>query len=164
MPTAVQPDLRPKPLSRPASSRTRVAPNPSFPTYPAAALQLVPQAQQSRKLAVLVKLRRVSTPTALVMILGILPLYGWSVSTQLAWGKRYQHLDQLRRDERQYQALTETLKHDLTQNAMQKGLGLVPQGPNNNLFLPEMPARPNAPVVTTPAVPPHPIVSTPLAY
>jgi hypothetical protein len=164
MPTAVPTDTRSKPASRSAPIPARVDHNHASVTHIAAPLQLVPQPQQSRKLALLLKLRKISTPTALVMILGILPLYGWSVSTQLSWGKRFQHLDQLRRDERQYQTVTETLKHDLTQDAMQNPSGLVPQGPSNNLFLPEMPVRPNAPAVTTPAVQPNPALSAPLAY
>jgi hypothetical protein len=164
MPTAVPTDIRSKPANRSAPASDRIARSHTAETYISAPLQLVPQPQQSRKLALLLKLRKISTPTALVMILGILPLYGWSVSTQLSWGKRFQHLDQLRRDERQYQTVTETLKHDLTENAMQNPSGLVPQGPSNNLFLPEMPVRPNAPVVTTPAVQPNPALSAPLAY
>jgi hypothetical protein len=127
-------------------------------------LQLVPTQQPSRKLALLLKLRKVSTPTAVILTLVILPIYGWSVSTQLSWGKRYQHLEQLRREERHYQTQTETLKHDLTQNAMQNSAGLVPQGPSNNLFLPEMPSRPNLPALPTPAVQINPAASAPLAY
>ena len=163
MPTAVRPNLRAKSASRTESS-ARVEPSSRLSTFLPAPLQLVPAPQPSRRLTLLLKLRKVSTPTAVILTLVILPIYGWSVSTQLSWGKRYQHLEQLRREERHYQTQTETLKHDLTQNAMQNSAGLVPQGPNNNLFLPEMASRPNVPVVITPPVPLNPAVSAPLAY
>jgi hypothetical protein len=162
MPTAVQPNLQRKPL-KDAVSSMRSSKRDTLASIPGP-LQLVPQPQQSKRLALLMKLRRISTPTALVLVLGILPLYGWSVSTQVSWGKRYQHLDQLRRSEREYQAKTETMKHDVTQDAIQHSTGLVPQGPSNNLFLPVMSPRPNVPVVTPPAVQPNPAVSAPLAY
>ena len=158
MPAAVRPNLRAKSVSRTTNPSSRVSTAMPVP------LQLVPTQQPSRKLALLLKLRKVSTPTAVMLTLVILPIYGWSVSTQLSWGKRYQHLEQLRREERHYQTQTETLKHDLTQNAMQNPAGLVPQGPNNNLFLPEMPSRPNVPVATTPPVQFNPAASAPLAY
>lgn len=160
MPTAVQPNLRRKTASDAAPSKRIANKSPSSVTP----LQLVPQPQQSRRLALLMKLRRISTPAAVLLILGILPLYGWSVSTQVSWGKRYQHLDQLRRNERQFQAQTETAKHDITQNAMENASGLVPQGPSNNLFLPAMSPRPNLPTVPPSVVQPDPAVSAPLAY
>ncbi len=161
MPTAVQTDRRSKSTSRaeaPQGNRSRST------AYLPAPLKLVPQLQPSRKLALLLLLRRISTPMALAMILGILPLYGWSVSTQVSWGKRYQHLDKLRRDEREYKTVTETLKHDLTQNAMQNPVGLVPQGPSNSTFIPEMQPRPKVPVATSTPVQVDPAVSAPLAY
>jgi hypothetical protein len=164
MPTAIRPNLRAQPVSRTERSARLEPPSKRLSTVMPAPLQLVPRQQPSRKLALLLKLRKVSTPTAVLLTLVILPIYGWSASTQLSWGKRYQHLEQLRREERHYQAQTETLKHDLTQNAMQNSSGLVPQGPNNNLFLPAMPSRPNVPVVTTPPVQTNPALSTPLAY
>jgi hypothetical protein len=162
MPTAIQPHLRRKSPSDIASS-TRTARQNAKPSLPAP-VQLAPQPQQSRRLALLMKLRKISTPTAVLLVLGILPLYAWSVSTQLSWGKRYQHLDQLRRTERELQAKTETMKHDVTQDAMQNAKGLVPQGPSNNLFLPAMSPRPNATVVTPTVVAPNPAASAPLAY
>lgn len=164
MPTAVRPNLRPKSTNRPEGS-ARIDPSSSLlTTAPAATLQLVPAQKPSRKLALLLKLRKASTPTAVILTLVILPIYGWSVSTQVSWGKRYQHLEQLRREERHYQTETETLKHDLTQDAIQNPTGLIPQGPNNNLFLPAMPSRPNAPVVVPSPVQPNPATSAPLAY
>jgi C4-dicarboxylate-specific signal transduction histidine kinase len=162
MPAAVQPNLHRKSASNAAPS-TRV-PRKDPPTSIGGSLQLVPQPQQSRRLALLMKLRKISTPTAVLLVLGILPLYAWSVSTQLSWGKRYQHLDQLRRTERELQAKTETMKHDVTQDAMQNAKELVPQGPSNNLFLPAMSPRPNTTVVTPAAVQPNPAASAPLAY
>ena len=117
MPTAVRPNLRAQSASRPSASSARVeSPSKRLSTVMPVPLQLVPAQQPSRKLALLLKLRKVSTPTAVLLTLVILPIYGWSVSTQLSWGKRYQHLEQLRREERHYQAQTETLKYDLTKD------------------------------------------------
>jgi hypothetical protein len=164
MPTAVRPNLHAKSANRAGTSSARTNPSSRLSTARPAPLQLVPAQKPPRKLALLLKLRKISTPTAVILTLAALPIYGWSVSTQLSWGKRYQHLEQLRREERHYQTETETLKHDLTQNAMQNPAGLMPQGPNNNLFLPAMPSRPNVPVVTTPPVQPNPSASVPLAY
>ncbi|WP_404787713.1 hypothetical protein [Altericista sp. CCNU0014] len=163
MPTAVQPERRAKSASRPRTA-TRENRGDRSTAYLPAPLQLVPQMQPSRKLALLIYLRRISTPVALVMILGILPIYGWSVSTQLSWGKRYQHLDKLRRDEREYKTVTETLKYDLTQKAMQNPVGLVPQGPSNSMFIPAMPPRSRVPAATSVPVQVDPAVSAPLAY
>jgi hypothetical protein len=164
MPTAVRPNLRAKSVSRADPSSARVNPSSRLSTAIPTSLQLVPAQPPSRKLALLLKLRKISTPTAVILTLVILPIYGWSASTQISWGKHYQNLEQLRREERHYQTQTETLKHDLTQNAMQNPAGLVPQGPSHNLFLPAMPSRPNVPVVTTPPVQVNPAVSAPLAY
>lgn len=162
MPTAIQTDRRSKSTSRAGAAPENRRKNAT--AYLPASLQLVPQLKPSRKLALLIQLRRISTPLALGMILGILPLYGWSVYTQVSWGKRYQHLDRLRRDEREYTTVTETLKHDLTQNAMQNPVGLVPQGPSNSTFIPEMQPRPKVPVTTSVPVQVDPAVSAPLAY
>jgi hypothetical protein len=162
MSTAIQPNLRRKSPSDVASS-TRTTRQDAKVSM-SGPLHLVPQPQQSGRLALLMKLRKISTPTAVLLVLGILPLYAWSVSTQMSWGKHYQHLDQLRRTERELQAKTETMKHDVTQDAMQNAKGLVPQGPSNNLFLPAMSPRPNAPVVPPTVVGPNPAASAPLAY
>jgi hypothetical protein len=159
MPTAAPTDVRPLstvnrtiPPLRPVDPRTK--PSELAPALP----------RQSRKLALLVKLRRLSTPTALAMVLGVLPLYGWSVTTQRTWGERYETLEQLRRDERHLQTLTERMKHDVTERVEQNPAGFVPRGPGNVLPLTPQPPRPSVPVPAARPIPLNPAVQIPLAY
>lgn len=161
MSTAVQSKLRPKTISRKEAAQPQPLQNKT--THLPPALKLVPEPPSSPKLRLLLKARRFSTPVAFAMVLGVLPLYGWSVVTQLSWGKRYDNLEQLRRVERQYETLTETLKHDVTQNAQQHSTNLVPQGPHNTLLLPSLQARPKVPVSSSPR-PFKPDLHSPLAY
>jgi hypothetical protein len=98
------------------------------------------------------------------MVLGVLPLYGWSVTTQRTWGERYETLEQLRRDERHYQSLTETLKHDITAKVEQNPAGLVPRSPANVVLLSPQPPRPKVSVPSPAPVQLNPAVQVPLAY
>ncbi|MGB8702476.1 MAG: hypothetical protein WCD18_23915 [Thermosynechococcaceae cyanobacterium] len=164
MPTAVQPDLRPKTSARSSGP----LPHPSSVTTPRPVSQLQRFQQkrpaQSQWLRVLIKLRQFSTPVALLMVAGVLPLYGWSVTTQHSWGERYDQLQQLRRDQRQYETLTENLKHRITQEAEENPVGYVPQGPTNTVFLPQQPPRPLATNQVSKTVQLNPLVKVPLAY
>ncbi|NJM76124.1 MAG: hypothetical protein HC852_10425 [Acaryochloridaceae cyanobacterium RU_4_10] len=168
MPAAVQNKPRSKPtrgLANP-SERSRQSQSGPSPTP----LQLlrhgdpVRSPDKSPGLRLLVKLRQISTPIALIAVLGVLPLYAWSVSTQRSWGERYQNHEQLRQDVQRWLTETETRKHDITEQAELKPQGYVPQGPANSIFLPEMAPRPAHPPIPPARVQIKPDVNAPLAY
>jgi hypothetical protein len=126
-------------------------------------LRLLPQERPSLGLRAVNKLRQLSTPIAFIMVLGVLPIYGWSVLTQRSWGTGYQRLEQLRRDENMMIQKTEAQKHDITEQAEVNPKGLVPQGPGNTLLMPRSQPRPN--VVQVPQRTPfNPDGNPPLAY
>jgi hypothetical protein len=157
MPSAVQ--NRPKPPNaipaiRPFQPNAKPAPTQ---------LRLLPQERPSQGLRAVNTLRRLSTPIAFVMVLGVLPIYGWSVLTQRSWGKGYQRLEQLRRDENTMIQKTEAQKHDITEQAELNPQGLVPQSPTNTLLVPRSQPRPT--VVQVPQRTPfNPDGNPPLAY
>jgi hypothetical protein len=161
MPTAAPTDVRSlSTVNRTIPPLRPVDPRPK----PSELSPAPPQPHQSRKLALLIKLRRSSTPIALAMILGVLPLYGWSVTTQRTWGEQYEDLEQLRRDERHLQTLTERMKHDVTERVEQNPAGFIPRGPGNVLPLTPQPPRPNVSVPQARPIPLNPAVQVPLAY
>ncbi|HEY9825968.1 MAG TPA: hypothetical protein V6D19_11000 [Stenomitos sp.] len=162
MPTAIKPEVRPKPTVERATNSIR--PLQPTPRQPASWLSKAAQEQRPSKLALIEKLQRVSTPTALLMVVVVLPLYGWSVTTQHTWGKQYQQLEALRRDESRYQDLTESQKHDITAQVEQNPQGLVPRSPVNMIPLQPEPPRPNLPLPTSTPIQLNPAVRAPLAY
>jgi hypothetical protein len=164
MPAAVQNKPRSKPsrgLGKPSGR-----PRPSQNAPSSAPLQLLRYENNPKSpgLRLLVKLRQISTPIALITVLGVLPIYAWSVSTQRSWGQRYENHEQLRQDVQYWLTETESLKHDITQQAESKPQGYVPQGPANSIFLPEMLPRPAQPPLPPARVQIKPDVNTPLAY
>jgi hypothetical protein len=164
MPAAVQNKPRSKPtrdLAKP-SDRSRQSQG----GLSSAPLQLLRRGDnvKSPGLRLLVKLRQISTPVALIAVLGVLPFYAWSVSTQRSWGERYQNQEQLRQDVQRWLTETENRKHDITQQAELKPQGYIPQGPANSIFLPEMAPRPAHPPTPQARVQIKPDVNSPLAY
>lgn len=89
----------------------------------------------------LLTLRKISTPLVLLLTLSILPLYGWTVSTQRNWGQTYAQLEQLKRDERNLLLQHETRQHHINENAEKNPAGLTPKGPRNTLFVKPEPAN-----------------------
>lgn len=155
MPSAVQ--TRPSAPNAPAIQ-------PFQPTVTASPrLRLVEQERPSRQVRIVNQLRQISTPVAIIMVLGVLPIYGWTVLTQRSWGKGYQRIEQLRRDETMLLQKTEIQKHDVTEQAELSPKGLVPKGPSNTLLIPQSQPRPS--VVQAPQETPfNPDGNPPLAY
>ena len=151
----------------PSAVQTRPNPAPSIrpfqPKDPATHLRLLPQERQPRSLRLVNALRQFSTPVAFILVLGVLPIYGWTVLTQRSWGKDYQQLESLRRSENALVQKTETQKHDITEQAEQNPKGLVPQGPSNTLLVPLMQPRPTL-YQTPQRTPFNPDGNPPLAY
>ncbi|NJR65720.1 MAG: hypothetical protein HC772_10940 [Leptolyngbyaceae cyanobacterium CRU_2_3] len=61
-------------------------------------------------LKVLIKVQRLSSMPTLLLIIGLLAVYGWTVYTQQRWGQAYRHLEALQKQERQLTAASEVLK------------------------------------------------------
>jgi hypothetical protein len=124
---------------------------PSIPTLP-------PQVR------LLLVLRRFSTPIAVGLVVGVLPIYGWSVMTQHSWGQRWQHLQTLRQDERHLSNESESQTHTITQKVQNNPSGFVPLSPQNSVFLKPQPPQP-APQNSPNVLPDLAIdLETPLAY
>ncbi len=112
----------------------------------------------------LVALQRSSTPIAVLLVVGVLPIYAWSASTQRFWGEASNRLQELRRHERELVAANEIRKYQITQQAEQFPVGLVRQVPGNTLFLKPQPARPLKPIPSDrPTVQPLNL-SSPIGY
>ncbi len=156
MPAAAHPNTRPKAMGLTAPKGRNSS----------AQLQLLRHSApaQSPGLRLLVKLRQCTTPVVLVTVLGILPLYGWSVTTQRSWGQRYENLSKLQRDTQSWLTQNETLKHDISRQAELNPKGYIPQGPANSIFLPQMQPRIGKAPVATVRSQTHPTVNAPLAY
>lgn len=97
--------------------------------------------QQPQWLQGLAALQRVSTPLTLLLVSVTLPIYGWSVYTQRSWGKAYNHLEQLQRQERQLTAANEVRKFQVTQTAESQPGAYVNVGPQTTLFLKPTPLQ-----------------------
>jgi hypothetical protein len=117
-----------------------------------------------RWLASLVACRHVSTGAACLLGISLLPIYGWSVVNQHAWGQSYQQLEQLQRSERQLLANIEIDKFKVAETAERQPAGLVRQVPENTLFLPpaQAPAKPAAKSDRAPVLPVVPL--SPVSY
>lgn len=87
-------------------------------------------------------LQRTSSIVALVLLGTALSFYGSTVYSQQRWSEEYQKLETLRRSERQLSAAGEALKHQIAATAENPETGLVPQHPENMIFLQPAPERP----------------------
>lgn len=65
----------------------------------------------------------------------VLAVYGWTVYSQQVWGKEYQHLETLRRNERQLTTNKEMLKDQIAKQGNRPGTALTPQSPDKLIFL-----------------------------
>lgn len=150
-------------LSRTKCSTPRSGASPKV--RPTGHLQVVPSIPTlPPQVRLLLALRRFSTPIAIVLVVGVLPIYGWSVMTQHSWGQRWQHLQTLRQDERHLTNETESQTHTITQKVQNNPTGFVPLSPNNSVFLKPQPPQP-APRNSTHVLPDLAIdLETPLAY
>jgi hypothetical protein len=108
----------------------------------------------------LVAIQRGSSAIGFCLVSATLAIYGNTVYSQQRWDAATHQLDNLHRDERQLDLMTEALKHQIAQETEQSGTGLIPQKPSNFLVLPAAAVR---------AAPPSPasrpaFVSPPKGY
>lgn len=107
--------------------------------------------------------QRGSAVVSLLLVLGGLAVYGWTVYTQQRWGHAYGRLEQLQKRERQLLAANEVLKNQIAKQSEAPGAGLVLPNPDDTIFLSPAPLRPTVkPEVDSPS--PEPIPARPLGY
>ena len=71
----------------------------------------------------------------LCLIGSTLFVYSWTVSTQQTWGKQYENLEKLQRQERDLTATNESIKNKLVEDTNPEKSDLVPITPEQVLFL-----------------------------
>lgn len=92
----------------------------------------------------------------------VLAAYAVNVYSQQSWGKVYQELQLLRRNERQLISANEILRNQLAQQADQAGNGLVNPKPQHMIFLEPTPVTPAPVAVAEPL--PQPQQEEPIGY
>jgi|GEM_PF-1136593 len=86
------------------------------------------------------RVERISTLITLLLGIGVLGVYACTVYLQQRWSDRYQDLQSLQRKERGLTAAIASLKEQAARDAESPGAGLVPQKPNNTIFLSSPPS------------------------
>ncbi|WP_088893132.1 hypothetical protein [Leptolyngbya ohadii] len=108
-------------------------------------------------------LQQGSSVIMLLLVMGGMGVYGWTVYTQQRWGDAFQRLENLQKRERQYLTTNEVLKNQMAKQAEAPDTGLVPPDPNSTIFLSPAPLRPAATPEVQPS-PDTPIPARPLGY
>jgi hypothetical protein len=99
-----------------------------------------------------------STLITFCLSVGALAVYSWTVYSQQLWGREYQRLETLQRNERQLVTASESLKNQLAGQAATSESGLILPSSENTIFLQTAPARQINPIpVTTPSASPKPL-------
>lgn len=111
----------------------------------------------------LVWLQQGTGVTTLMVVAGVLVTYGWTVYVQQQWGKEFDKLESLKKQERQLVSANEVLKNQMAQQAENPTAGLLLPDPSNAIFLTPAPERPQVkPKPTDPLNQPAP--TKPLGY
>ncbi len=100
-------------------------------------------------LQVLISFQKTTSWATLGLVGMALTLYGLTVYTPIQWSREFAKLKTLQQTERQLIANTESLKHQLAQQAEKPNSGLVKSSPQQNIFLPASSSLPQG--VATPA-------------
>lgn len=77
---------------------------------------------------------------SVLILASLLPLYGWSALCQYQWGQSYRQLEQLKQQERELLAAQQSQRHQVAEQIERQPQGLVRQGPQQVVFMPEQPA------------------------
>ena len=143
-------------------------PQRPIPLHPSVApsdvVQTLPRPQTNPSwLKLLLVLQRTSSAFTFLLVVGLLVVYGWTVYTQQRWGRAYNRMEALQKQERQMMAANEVIKNQMAKQAEVPDSGLVLPEPGNTIFLTPAPQRPPVtPEVNMP--PPQPIPARPLGY
>ncbi len=101
--------------------------------------------------SLLVWLQRSSNVVTLALTAVALITYGWTVYSQERWGRSFEELESLKKQERQLVSTNEVLKNQMAEQAENPRAGLLLPDPSNAIFLTPAPQRP--PVKPKPPVP-----------
>jgi len=118
--------------------------------------------QQPRWLTLMQWTQRGSSLVALMLGVGILVTYGWTVYIQQQWGREFDRLEAMKKQERQLVSANEVLKNQMAEQAEKPTAGLLLPDPSNAIFLTPAPQRPDLKANPTPAVDPD--STRPLGY
>ncbi len=92
-------------------------------------------------LKLLLRVQQGSSIVTLLLIVGVLATYGWTVYIQQQWGKAYDSLEALKKRERQLVSANELLKNQMAEQAENPTTGLLLPDPSNAIFLTPAPQR-----------------------
>ncbi len=128
--------------------------------------QLPKPTTQPAWLRFLVKVERGTSIATLGLGVAALCAYGLAVMSQHTWYEEYSRLQGLQRQERQLKAANASLKHQMANQAEQSAARLVPQNPENSIFLvpDQSPTPPAPPLPTAQEITPVDDAKTPLGY
>ncbi|NJN85184.1 MAG: hypothetical protein HC881_01205 [Leptolyngbyaceae cyanobacterium SL_7_1] len=102
--------------------------------------------------------QRGSTLITFCLSVAALAVYSWTVYSQQLWGREYQRLETLQRNERQLMTASESLKNQLATQAETSESGLILPNSENTIFLQTAPVRQISPAtVATPSASPKPL-------
>lgn len=103
-------------------------------------------------LALLLWTQRGSSVVTLVLGAAILVTYGWTVYIQQQWGRDFDRLEAMKKQERQLISTNEVLKNQMAEQAEKPTAGLLLPDPSNAIFLTPAPQRPDVKVSPRPPV------------
>lgn len=98
------------------------------------------------------------TLITLSLSVATLAVYSWTVYSQQLWGKEYDRLETLQRNERQLMTANEALKNQMAEQAETTESGLILPNSENTIFLQSAPSRSvTPPTASTPKPAPAPL-------
>lgn len=77
--------------------------------------------------------------SSVLLLTSLLPLYGWAAFCQYQWGQSYRQLEQLKQQERELLAALQHQRYQVAEQIERQPQGLVRQGPQQVVFMPEEP-------------------------
>ncbi len=108
-------------------------------------------------------LQRSSSFVALCLIGSTLFLYGWTVYTQQTWGKQYNNLEHLQKQERDLTFTNESMKNTLAEDTKIEDSDLIPATPEKVLFI--NPSNKSKSELNITQIPKNPVkIQRPLGY
>ena len=113
-------------------------------------------------LTLLLWTQRSSSLVTLALGAAILATYGWTVYIQQQWGRDFDRLEAMKKQERQLISTNEVLKNQMAEQAEKPTAGLLLPDPSNAIFLTPAPQRPD--VKASPKAPVEVDSTRPLGY
>ena len=145
---------QPSALSDSQETRELGEAQPSEPTDAPRSASRTFRPQQPRWLTLMQWTQRGSSLVALMLGASILITYGWTVYIQQQWGREFDRLEAMKKQERQLVSANEVLKNQMAEQAERPTAGLLLPDPSNAIFLTPAPQRPDVKASPTPPVDP----------